>query len=73
MFVQQFPHLLQDDMLTVFLTEGIQKILSAILFFLHIDGGFLQFLPELHELAVNALTGGGVGIDLDRGLDTWVS
>ena len=60
-------------MLTVFLTERIQKILSAILFFLHIDGSFLQFLPKLHELTVNTLTGGGVGIDLDRGLGTWVS
>ena len=60
-------------MLTVLLTEALEKIFATILLFFHVDSSLLEFLPELEELIADSLTVGGIVDDLCHIVGTCIS
>lgn len=53
--LKHFPHLFEDDMLTVLLAERFKQVFPTILLLLQIDGCLLQFMSELNQLVADVL------------------
>lgn len=62
--IEQFPYFLENDVFAVLLAEGIQHLLSPVLFLLQRNSCILEFPSELHQLVADILTGRGICGDL---------